>query len=171
MSDQPDYPAPAPAPASPAPGEEQAAADVQADEQTVAAEAAGPTQEQLMEAWQAQQAAAAAEGHPAVAEQAGVAEDVQVTQPAPSASDTGMGLPDFMQPHAEEPAPALIHGTGNVSSVLPPGAAAAAGHLHAMLSHFDKLLHNGMAEVERFVPAEVLKAAEVEVAALLRTMV
>lgn len=168
MSDQPDYPAPAPAPASPAPGEEQAAADIQADEQPVAAEAAGPTPAQLWDAWNAQQAA---EGHPAVAEQAGVAEEVSVTQPAPSVSDTGAGLPDFMQQHAEEPAPALIHGTGNVSSVLPPGAAAAAGHLHAMLSHFDKLLHSGMAEVERFVPAEVLKAAEVEVAALLRTMV
>jgi hypothetical protein len=61
-------------------------------------------------------------------------------------------------------------GVTNQSPQLPPNAAAGAAKAHALLSHLVEAAQQVQAELERYVPADAISAAEVEVKSMLRSI-
>lgn len=88
-----------------------------------------------------------------------------VTEPEPEPA------PEPVQFAADEQdATPVTLGVSNASPQMPPNAQATAAKAHALLGHISGVAATLRAEIERYVPAPVLQAAEVEVAAMIRAI-
>jgi hypothetical protein len=63
-----------------------------------------------------------------------------------------------------------ITGASNVSPQLPPNAQSAAARAHAWFSHMEQIAQQAQADIERYVPAGLLQAAEAEASAFVRSI-
>lgn len=79
-------------------------------------------------------------------------------EPVPETGAVGAGQQSFAQ------------GTANESPVLPPSAQAGAAKAHAFLSHLVTVAQAAQAEIEKYVPPEMVAAAEREAAMLIRSI-
>jgi hypothetical protein len=59
----------------------------------------------------------------------------------------------------------------NESPVLPPSGVVAAAKAHALLEHFKKLADAMQADIERWVPSDMLAAASKEVNAFIQAVI
>jgi hypothetical protein len=94
------------------------------------------------------------------------AEPAPVPDVAPSASTNETPVP--AEPAAAAPAVPVVQSASNASPVLAPSAHAAAAHAHVTMSRIIKMAELAKAEIERFVPPEVISIAETDALALLR---
>ena len=64
----------------------------------------------------------------------------------------------------------FAQGTANESPVLPPSAQAGAAKAHAFLSHLVAVAQAAQAEIEKYVPPELVAAAEREAGLFIRSI-
>jgi hypothetical protein len=97
-----------------------------------------------------------------------VSDTTAVTTTAPV--ETAPAETAVPEPSTVEPANLPLQTTSNASEPLPPGAQAAAAKAHVLLTRIKVHVDAAVAEIEKFVPAGVISAAESEVEALLRSL-
>ena len=93
-----------------------------------------------------------------VQEQAAQPQEWVQAEPVPETGAVGAGQQSFAQ------------GTANESPVLPPSAQAGAAKAHAFLGHLVTVAQAAQAEIEKYVPPEMVAAAEREAALLIRSI-
>lgn len=96
----------------------------------------------------------------------------------PPAADTEAQvttLPPALQPNegsgAEEAVPVAHPGVTNASLGLTPSAQAAAARTYGWLSHIENVIGAAKADIERYVPADVLTVAQTEAVAVVRGLI
>lgn len=94
-------------------------------------------------------------------------EPVQAGEPVTIEPADPETVPAEAQAPAEDAAP-VGTGASNESPSMPPSAQAAAAKAHAGLGHLIQVAQTVQRDIERYVPAAVLAAAEIEVKALVR---
>lgn len=80
------------------------------------------------------------------------------------------GLAVQTEPVAQH-APGLVQGAANQSPMLPANAQAGAAKAHAFLGHLVTVAQQAQAEIERYVPAELIAAADVEAKAFIASVI
>lgn len=84
--------------------------------------------------------------------------------PAPPAA----AEPEPAVPEPDVPAP--VQSASNESPQLPVSAQAAAARTHALLTHLESVISGAKSDIERFVPASLISAAEAEAQAFIKGM-
>lgn len=83
-------------------------------------------------------------------------------------ANEGPAVPEPAQP-APVAAQQPVHpGVSNAGPMLPPGAQAAAARAHVLYGHIIKMAQAAQADIERFVPPEMVQMAETMGLELLR---
>lgn len=117
---------------------------------------------------------------PEPAEQEPPAEAAPPAEPEAAAAETAhfegsVQLPGALQPHpdagTEEPQQVAHPGVSNVSPTLSPGVQGSAAKAWGALTHIENVVKAAKADIERFVPPEVLALGETEVQALIRSFI
>jgi hypothetical protein len=81
------------------------------------------------------------------------------------------GHPGFAAAHAEAASIPPVAGTSNESPQLPPSAQAAAARAHVLYGHIIAMAQQAQKDLERFIPAGMLTAAESEIGTMIRNII
>ena len=99
------------------------------------------------------------------------------SEPQPASGDVQAtpDLPPAFQPNegagAEAATPIAHPGVTNASPGLTPSAQASAARTYAWLTHIEDVIHAAKADIERFVPPDVLAVAQTEAVAVVRGLI